>query len=304
MSYKLRVLMKNALKSMTGFGRGEIATPLGRLVLEVSSINRKYLEMSIQLPKELFSFEPEIRGWISKSIHRGQLSLRYTLYAELKGRDILPDRSFMKQLKTGWEKIAHELGFPKEEVNLLFLSQQMQKLSLPVELEDLPKYQKLLAACTEKALGSLVKMKAQEGAALGKDIQMRLKGIEKELSSIQKKAPEALVRMKAKMQEKIGELFAKEPDNQDRILREVMIYSEKTDVTEEIVRLKSHLKQFFSLLTSPEEAAGRKMDFLIQEMMREINTIGSKCSDAGVALHVVESKAALEKIREQVQNIE
>lgn len=296
--------MKNALKSMTGFGRGEALTPLGKLVLEVSSINRKYLEMSIQLPKEFFSFEPEIRAWVSKGIHRGQLSLRYTLYTDPKGKDILPDRSFMKQLKAGWEKIARELDFPKEQVNLLFLSQQMQKFSLPVELKDLPKYQKLLASCTEKALSALLKMKTEEGAALGKDIQMRLKGIEKELSSIEKKAPEALLKMKTKMQEKIGELFAKESDNQDRILREIMIYSEKTDITEEIVRLKSHLKQFFSLLKDPEEAAGRKIDFLIQEMMREINTMGSKCSDAAVTLHVVESKAALEKIREQVQNIE
>jgi uncharacterized protein (TIGR00255 family) len=294
--------MEEKMRSMTGFGRAEVLLPIGKLVLEISSINRKYLDVTVHLPKELSSFEMDVRSVVGKKVSRGQLTLRYTLYAELKSQSVLPDPSLVKKMKSGWEKIAEEVGLSKKDVDLTFIAQQFQKLSLPVELKDASKCQTLLESCTVKALDALIKMKVQEGKALAKDIVLRLKNIEKELAVIEKKAPIVIEKLKAKMLAKIAELFPNEADNQDRILREVVIYSEKADITEEIVRVKSHIKQFIRLLSKPDDAPGRKMDFLIQELMRETNTIGSKSSD--MASSTVEIKSELEKIREQIQNIE
>ncbi len=289
---------------MTGFGRAQTTTPSGRVVLEISSVNRKYLDVSIQMPKELSLFETELRNLVNQRLHRGQILLRYTLYTDPQSQAFLPDKALCKKLKRGWEDIAKDLGFTKADVTLSFLAQQLQKLSQPIEIEDVTKHKKLLITCTEKALDYLIHMKIEEGKALCLDMQKRLHSLEKILLEIEKKAPESALRIKKKMEEKLTELFPKESDNYERVLREAVIYSERSDITEEIVRFRSHLKQFLTLLKKSEEAVVKKMDFLMQELMREINTIGAKSSDAAISSHVVEVKSELEKVREQVQNIE
>lgn len=296
--------MDHQLRSMTGFGRGEVTFPLGKLVLEVTAINRKYLDLSVQLPKEMVSFEPELRNLVQKKIHRGQLILRYTFYPKSSALSLLPDPDLLKDLKSEWEKRAKLLGYKKESVDLHFLSMQLQRNSNSVEWAEAKSFEKPLTQVSEKAIDALIEMKVKEGKVLGQDILKRLQTLEKFLSLIEKRTPVATERLKEKLTQRIEELVPTLSDNEERVIREVMIYAEKMDITEEIVRFRSHLKQFFSLLKKPEETAGRKMDFLIQELMREINTMGAKASDAEITSSVVNVKTELEKVREQIQNIE
>lgn len=290
---------------MTGFGRAEVSTPLGRLVLEMQSLNRKYLDIAIQLPKELATFETEVRAWVGEELFRGQISLRYILFMDMKAEASLPDAAFLKKLKAGWMKIAGELGLDKKSVDLHFLSGQMQKYALPLELKDLKKYEKILHECTKKALSAMIAMKMQEGKMLAQDIEKRIASMVKKIDAIEKAAPSASSRLQKKMMEKIQDLFPIQPDNEERVLREIVIYAEKLDITEELVRFRTHVKQLMQLLKKQqEEAIGRKMDFIIQELMREVNTIGSKSADSEISVHVVDIKSELEKVREQIQNIE
>ncbi|HSW72971.1 MAG TPA: YicC/YloC family endoribonuclease [Chlamydiales bacterium] len=296
--------MEHQLRSMTGFGRGESSFPLGKLVLEITAINRKYLDLSVQLPKEMVSFEPEIRNLVQKKIHRGQLILRYTFYPKSTALSLLPDTDLLKDLKSEWEKRAKALGYKKESIDIHFLATQLQRNSNSVEWVETKSFEEPLTEVTEKAIEALFKMKVREAKILKEDILKRLQSLEKAIDLIEKRAPLAAVKLKEKLNQKIEELVPTLADNEERVLREVMMYSEKMDITEEIVRFRSHLKQFFSLLKKPEETAGRKMDFLIQELMREINTMGAKAADTEITSSVVNVKTELEKVREQVQNIE
>lgn len=283
--------------SMTGFGRGVVDAPFGRLVVEMQSVNRKYFEVSFSLPREMSSFENELRKWISEKIHRGQVSVRVQLTASKEA--LLPDLQMLKNLKKGWDKIAKDLKL--DPITLPFLVSMLppnQKTDL-IQEKDLPVIQK----CVESAIKALLSMKQVEGKALVKDIEKRLVTLRKNLASIEKFAPEATSKMRQKLTEKMNALFLPGQEIDDRIVKEIAFYAEKVDISEEITRLKSHFAQFEECLKA-QESIGRKLEFVIQEMGREVNTIGSKCSDANISYVVVEMKSEIEKIREQIQNIE
>lgn len=293
------------MRSMTGFGRAEVQTSLGRLILELQSVNRKYLETLVFLPKDLTTFEVDVKKILSKEIFRGQVIARFTLLADGKSSmGVLPDVSFLKRLKTGWRKIAQELHFDPKEIDLYFLANQAKLTSIPLEIKDMKKLEKPIFDCTKKALKELQKMKGEEAKTLLKDILMRMQNIEGSLKRIEKDAPEALNRYRKRLLEKIEGLVQNPIENQERIDREVVIFADKLDITEEIIRFRSHLTQFRSLLKIKTQSVGKKMDFLGQEMMRETNTIAAKSQDSSVSKEVVEIKSELERIREQVQNIE
>jgi uncharacterized protein (TIGR00255 family) len=208
----------------------------------------------------------------------------------------------LRSLKSGWEKISHQLGYDPKKIDLPFLLQYLpesSKLELARD-EDLPALQRVV----DQALQELVKMKKAEGRALGKDLSGRLKELEKALSQVEVLTPDSTGRMRQKLKEKIEELLKPSAELEERLLREVALFAEKVDVSEEITRLHSHLDQFAKIFEIKDGGVGRKMDFLVQEMGREINTIGSKSSEAKMAHLVVEMKSELEKMREQIQNIE
>lgn len=282
---------------MTGFGRAEASTELGRLIIEVSSLNRKYVDIHVQLPKELLLFEIDIRSWVLEKITRGQISLHYTLYPE----SLVPDVAVLKKLKEGWEELAKKLGKDTKEISLSFLYLEMQRVCQP----DIPKGMKaLLKKYTQQALQDLLSMKVKEGELLQKDIKKRLLKIKEWVSLIEKETPEALQQLRKQMETKISRLFPDLSDNEDRVFREIAMYAERLDIDEEITRFSSHYEQLLSLLKGTEGVVGRKIDFILQELMRESNTIGSKCQNTLVSKIVVDIKVELEKIREQIQNIE
>lgn len=289
------------LMSMTGFGRAESEAPFGKLVVEIQSINRKYLEVAISLPREFSRFEQDIREQVSKTVSRGQVSVRINFIPKADAAaQSLPDVEMMQSLKKGWEKIADKLGYGAKAVDLPFLVANLPSVQKADWVKD--KDLAPIAKCIDLALDALVEMKKKEGSALKKDLSSRLKELELMIGTIEKYAPDATKRMKEKLAEKLTEVLKGEID--ERLMREVALFAEKVDISEEITRFHSHVAQFKSLISAKEGAVGRKMDFLIQELGREVNTIGSKSMEAKIAHLVVSMKSELEKIREQVQNLE
>lgn len=291
------------IASMTGFGRASLEAAFGKITLEIQSVNRKHLEISVSLPKEYARFEPDLRKWISEKISRGQISVRVYIAANLESApSLLPSFELLSSCKKGWEDLAEKLGYDKSCVDLAFLTQRLPTLSSTetAKDEDLPAFEK----CTKEALKALLSMKQAEGKALVSDIEQRLHLMEGHIAVIETLVPEAVSRMKTKMKERVMEAISHLTDADERgVLREIALFAEKVDIAEEITRLKSHIVQFRDLLKAPH-SIGRKMDFLVQEMGREINTVGSKSLETKVAHLVVEVKSELEKIREQIQNIE
>lgn len=283
-------------RSMTAYSR-VISSEIDGLkwTVEIHSVNRKTLDVNLYLPRDLLFLDIELRKLISQSLQRGQVTVKVNFEKEKQSTVVIP---VLKKLKTGWEKTAKELGFPKEEITLSFLLSQTDQTSFfgeEVETE--------LKKTVKEALDGLIKMKEVEGKALAADLLKRIKHLKDNVSAMEKLSSKAPELYREKLLLRLQQIL-KESLDDERVLREVALFAEKADVTEEVTRLKSHLVQFGDLLKSKGESIGRTLDFLIQEILREINTISSKSADLAQTQLAVSSKAELEKIREQVQNIE
>lgn len=291
------------LASMTGFGRSVVETPLGRLVVEILSVNRKYFEMYVTLPKELSRFEIEVRKWVGEKVSRGQVSVRVqlSLSAENMGA-ALPEFEMLKQFKQGFEELAKKLGFDPKTIDLPFLVAHLPQSPKGAFFEkgELSYLQKGV----DEALIALVAMKQEEGRALKTDLVKRLKEIAEIVEKVEELAPQSVIKAQERLREKLEGLVKESGEMEERLLREVALFADKVDIAEELTRLRSHIGQFEAFCKAKQAPIGRKMDFLVQEMGREINTIGSKSADAKIAYFVVEMKSELEKMREQIQNIE
>lgn len=294
------------IKSMTAYSRTSINSPLGRLVIEIHSVNRKMLDMSLYLPKDWLRFDIEIRKWLSQSLERGQITLRLTLQSEGVSQKLFSHYSNqLKILKEGWEKLADKLGYdPSKMIDLPFLVSQLQTTPAPESKEDEEELKSSLKKGVEIALDELMRMKEREGGILSLDIQKRLKIIEDNAAAVESRKEIPLTHYREKLIDRLKEIGHLSSEVEERIIREVAILAEKLDITEELVRLRTHIGQFHQYLDSQEKAVGRTLDFLTQEMHREINTLGSKSAESEISLCVVKMKSELDKIREQVQNIE
>lgn len=288
------------MKSMTAYGQGCCEGKAGRMVVEIQSVNRKGLDVGFSAPKELLRFELDVRRWIALQMERGQVTVR--AYFRPSGMGRL--REALQSKKDQWEKIAQELGYdPKISVSLPFLLNQIEDVEDLPALKADPDLVVLLQETVEKALEEAMRMKRQEGKLLVADIRNRLQVIADEIKRIEARKEEPLKKYQKKMQDKLQELFVAE-EWQERFLKEVAIMAEKWDITEELVRLHSHTFQFVKHLEGAEGSVGKTLDFLIQEMGREINTLSVKSQDAEMIASAIKIKSELEKIREQVQNIE
>lgn len=288
---------------MTAYGRSSKITPLGRLVIEIQTLNRKMLDIHLSFPKELFSFDLEIRKWIGEKIQRGQLNVRIQLEPSEAPLVQLP---LLKQLKRAWEKIAVDLGYePQDTITLSFLMNQLPYQVASEHMVSNDEMHNALKECVESALGELMEMKKREGETLATDIDMRLKIIEEHLKKIDERSSVAVDKYREKLKERLLEFqLGGGKEAEERILREIVLYAERLDVTEEKTRLNSHIDQFRHLLKTPEKSIGRTLDFLTQELNREINTLASKSADTELSLLTVAIKSEIEKVREQIQNIE
>jgi len=293
------------MKSMTGYGRGECAQDGFKVTVELSSVNRKQAEVSVTLPREVEMLEAQVRDAINRCVARGRVNARISLHAaegKLSARKHI-NEPLAKAYAAEFARLARQLKIA-EVVTLdqvLRAPGVFQTDEQLAETEDLwPAVEKAL----NQALAALVKMREREGANLAKDLTTRVGGMRLAVGKVQKQAPTTTENYRQQLLERIKSAGIENiaPDD-ERLLKEIILFADRSDISEELTRLQSHFQQFEDCRKA-KEPVGRTLDFLAQEMNREINTIGSKANDAVISREVVTLKAELEKFREQAQNVE
>jgi uncharacterized protein (TIGR00255 family) len=293
------------IRSMTGYGRAEAVLAGRKFAVEMKSVNHRYLEISLRVPGMLLSLDTEIKKKIGEQFSRGRIEATVRVdgdgIAENNGRLTLN-----LPLARNYHALLCQL---KEELHLgdeisLAMMTDFRDIFVPTEsVQDPAALWEGLSKLLDEAMRTLVEMRAREGESLQRDLTKRLSLIACVLETIAGRAPQVVCEYQKRLGDRIRELTGDLVIDESRLLQEVAIMAEKSDITEEIVRFRSHIEQFTDLLVN-EDGAGRKIDFLIQEMGREVNTIGSKSGDAEISRNVIEIKSELAKLREQVQNIE
>ena len=290
------------VKSMTGYGKGECALQAGRFTVEVRCVNHRYGEVTVKLPRALMQFENEIKKKVAERLVRGKIDVFIQVENALALGVPTPNLPLARGYLKAFNTIREALGL-QGEPDLAFIASQRDVISVAAEaeasLEEMPA--ELLAAL-EEALRRVDEMRLFEGESLFVDFQKRREMLALLIARVAERSPAVVAEYAARLKERVGQL-CENAVSEERLALEVALLADKCDITEELVRLESHLRQFDETLAKGEPV-GRKLDFLLQEINREVNTIGSKANDAQIAGAVVELKAELEKIREQVQNIE
>ncbi len=294
------------LRSMTAYGRASLSTSFGRLTVEIQAVNRKYLEMSLSLPRELSSFELEVRRWIAERVFRGQVSMRiHAVFDKETPLHVVANVPLARKLKEAWDQIAAAVGVDGQSAfHLEMLAHETELLRYEADSQGEEAYRKPLKEALNIALDQFMEMRVREGEALYRDIKQRLNGLKERIEKIAPRAILATEKYREKLVARLQEFFPGTAENEERLLREICLYAERIDIAEEITRFHSHLDQFQIQLDSGTGNIGKPLEFLLQELLRESNTIGSKSSDLVVTHTVVEMKGLLEQIREQLQNVE
>lgn len=299
----------HTLRSMTAYGRGVHTFSYGRMTVEIQSLNRRFLEISLNLPRSLNRFEGFIRKIVEKQVGRGALTISLFWHSLTnQPLTILPNLALAKSLKEAWETIIEELQL-KTPFPLELLARERDILLFEEDTREEEIYERAIEAVLFQALAALRKMKEWEGQILLQDIEARVEILEHTLSTIESQSGQGVEKYRQKLQGRLKELWGpNSADYDERLLKEIALYAEKMDTTEESIRFKSHLKHFKQLIETPleqlSETKGKTLDFLIQELNREANTLGSKSADPDISKRVITLKSELEKIREQIQNIE
>jgi uncharacterized protein (TIGR00255 family) len=291
------------LKSMTGFGRGEGETTLGKVFVETRSVNHRYCDINIKLPKRLTAFENRIKEIIRAQVSRGRIDIFLKL--DNLGEEnvhLSVDLHLAEQYYQALQSLKESLHL-RDKITLELVAGAKDVISAKEEIGDLEPFWQELLPIFKQSFQDLDDMKRLEGEVLLKDLQQRLERIVQQLREIKHLFPSRLEGYRDRLHERVRSLLGGSDVDPSRFQQEVALLAERTDITEEIVRAESHFAQFLALLKA-QEPVGRKMDFLLQEMHREVNTVSAKANDAEISQRVVEIKAELEKIREQVQNIE
>jgi len=292
------------MKSMTGYGRGECARDGVKVTVELSSVNRKSGEITLNLPRDLEPLEAQVRDEINKRISRGRLNVRVAVHA---GADaaaaVKVNTALARAYAAEFAKLCKELRLA-DGVTLAALMRAPGVLEAEEDPADAESFWPSVQAALQQGLDALVKMREREGEHLAQDLAARIELIRAAAGRIGAQAPQVQVQFRARLLERIkaAGLEGIAADD-ERMLKEVVLFADRSDITEELMRLQSHFKQFADCLKA-KEPVGRTLDFLSQEMNREINTIGSKAQDAVISREVVQVKAELERFREQVQNVE
>ncbi len=293
------------MKSMTGYGRGESAGNGLKITVEVSSVNRRQSEVAVNLPRELEVLEPKVRDEVNKVVSRGRLTIRITKHSASKdgnGKTQI-NSALAKAYARDFAQLAKELKI-SGPVTMDMVLRAPGVLQAEEEVEDAEAVWPPMEKALKSALSTLVKMREREGSNLAKDLSARMNTMRKSWQNVSKHAPDAQIRYREQLRQRIKNAGLEMPTVDDeRLLKEVVLFADRSDISEELTRLKSHFQQFEDCLKS-KEPVGRTLDFLAQEMNREVNTIGAKANDALISREVVVLKAELEKFREQVQNVE
>ena len=291
------------IRSMTGFGRRQAPWQDGSVTVEMRSVNHRFLEIACRLPKSLSHLEDTFKKGLQQRCSRGRIDITVTVQTG-KGRvgSVNLDQPLAKQYHHALRTLKKSLKL-SGSIDLALIAGLRDVVSVSDQPTEDPKLAKVVQQLMTKALTDLADMRTREGKALAEDMHARIQTIRKHKGDVAARSPllaqESLDKMKVRVQKLLGSDIPDLP----RLYQELAVYADRGDITEEIVRLDSHMIQFEQTLNRAD-SAGKTLDFLLQEIGREINTIGSKANDAEVAGHVVQMKAELERIREQVQNVE
>ena len=291
------------MRSMTGFGTGEAPFGVGKLSVEVRGVNHRFLDVRVRVPREMTELAPFVEQLAREKLTRGRFEIAVRVEGMQLGAAVL-DRDRARAVFQQLCELRDELA-PGSEVPLSLLS-SIPDLFVPTVERESEALRGALRKAFDGAVRSLDEMRAREGAALGVDLVKRLESVRRIALEVAKRGPEVLDVHRRRLKERAerlriaAELGSVEPG---RLEQEIALFAERVDIAEELTRLESHCCQFAQLVASPE-AIGRRLDFLLQEMAREANTVGAKSPDAPIAHAIVEVKAEIERMREQVQNVE
>jgi uncharacterized protein (TIGR00255 family) len=288
---------------MTGYGRGDADHGGTKFSVELNSVNRKQSDIVINLPRDLAALEPRIRQAINEKISRGRMNVMVGLHQGANGAAALAlDTALARSYHDAMLTLQKELSAPGE-ITIGTILQAPGVMRSPEQSVDADEAWPTVERALTSALSELVKMREREGKHLAKDLIHRLKVLRQEIKGIRALYPEVVKKYRSALMERIQKAGLDIPVEDERLLKEVTIFADRSDISEELTRLESHLAQFAHHLRK-NEPVGRTLEFITQEIFRELNTLGAKSNDAGISQHVVACKSELEKIREQIQNLE
>ena len=292
-----------ALKSMTGFGEGAASVPGIGVTVELSSVNRKQLDINVSLPRTLVTLDARVQGLVRAEFSRGRVSGVVRVDASEGAASVVTvDDKLAAEYVASIRQVAVTLGLA-DDLGAESISRLPGVVSVEQEKLDADLVGSVLDQAMAKALSGLSRMRAIEGEALGKDLYMRLGLLEDTVKTISTLSASVVADYRKKLFQRLEEAGLDDLASDERIVKEIALFADRCDISEELTRLDSHLAQAYDLLNS-DEPVGRTLDFLCQELFREINTVGSKANEVEITRHVVGFKTELERIREQVQNVE
>lgn len=292
------------IRSMTGFGHGEVSNDKNQKVtVEMKSVNHRYCDISLKLPKKLAMFEANIRNIMKEYASRGKIDI-YVSYEDLSETAVSLhyNQAMAAEYMQVFKKMQEDFGI-ETKITAEALAKYPEVVTLEEVQQDEEVWWELLEATLRQAAEKFVETRTIEGANLKKDLLGKLDQMAADVAFIERRSPQIIAEYRAKLEEKVKEFLEDSAIEENRIVAEVTLYADKIAVDEEIVRLQSHISSMTDVLES-DESIGRKLDFMAQEMNREANTILSKSSDVDLADHAIELKTNVEKVREQIQNIE
>lgn len=291
------------IRSMTGYGRDQQLLHGRSITVEIRSVNHRYFEFSCRAPRGCAFLEDRLKRSLQSAISRGKVEVSLTLQTiESRHTSVAVDHALAGQYLTALRALGEEYSLP-DDLTLSSVARLPDVFTLCRDEEDEEELAADVLQVLQNALGRFVAMREAEGERLRADVLSRVVTMEEHLSFVEERSPQTVMEYRARLTAKLTELLNGAVPDEARILTEAAIVADRLAVDEETVRLRSHFAQLRRIMESTEPV-GRKLDFLVQEMNRETNTIGSKCSDTAIAGHVVEMKSEIEKIREQIQNIE
>jgi uncharacterized protein (TIGR00255 family) len=291
------------IRSMTGYGQGRVTVQGHRLEMELRSVNHRFCEITLKLPKPLVFLEPEIKKRLKERFPRGRLDLQVTLNeTKTSDRRLEIDLPLAKQYRHALQELKSRLKV-KGDIDLALLTDFRNLITVeerPTGSKRLiPAFYRLL----NQAVSRLDRMRQREGRVLARDLKSRLEQISRSVGIIKKRVPQVLTDYRERLMKRVKWLTKGTPLDSQRLEQEVALYATRCDISEEMTRIESHLSQFRTMIMA-RKAVGRSLDFLIQEMHREINTTGSKANDTDISRQVILIKSELERLREQIQNVE
>ena len=291
------------MRSMTGYGRGEVDRAGVKVSVELNSVNRKQSDIVINLPRDLAVLEPRIRQVINEKLSRGRTSAIVALQEGADGtRKLALDTTLARSYHDAMRALQTELSVPGE-ITIGTILQAPGVMRFPEQNLNAEQAWPAVEEALGGALHDLIKMREREGKHLAQDVAERITTMRKALGEVGQLFPNVVKKYRAALHERIVKAGLDIPLEDERLLKEVAIFADRSDVSEELTRLESHLTQFADHLRK-DEPVGRALEFITQEIFRELNTLGAKSNDAAISQHVVACKAELEKIREQIQNLE